>query len=216
MSATARRTAWLALFGVAFGILEAAVVVYLRELYYPDGFRFPVVIIAGRVGVVEVVRELSTLLMLGAVAMVAGRDRMDRFFVFAFLFGVWDLVYYLGLWVFLGWPPSLLTWDWLFLIPVPWLGPVIYPVLVALFLVAGFLVHERIHARGGVVHLTTGEWTVASTGALTLIVAFCWNWRAVADGTVPDSFPAALFAAGMIAGVVPFVRAGRRVGGVQS
>lgn len=216
MNTSARRAAWLALFGVAFGILEAAVVVYLRELYYPGGFRFPIVIIPDQVAAVELVRELTTLLMLTAVAMVAGRDRMDRFFVFAFLFGVWDMVYYVGLWAFLGWPPSLLTWDVLFLIPVPWLGPVIYPVLVSLFLVAGFLVHERIRARGGVVLLTGGEWSVAWIGALVVVAAFCWNWRAVGDGTVPESFPAALFAAGMIAGVTPFVRAGRRVGGVQS
>jgi hypothetical protein len=211
-----RRAAWLALFGVAFGILEAAVVVYLRELYYPGGFRFPIVIIPDRVAAVELVRELTTLLMLAAVAMVAGRDRMDRFFVFAFLFGVWDMVYYIGLRAFLGWPPSLLTWDVLFLIPVPWLGPVVYPVVVSLFLIVGFLVHERIRARGGVVLLTAGEWTVAWAGALSVIVAFCWNWRAVSDGTVPNSFPTALFAAGMIVGVAPFVQAGRRVGGVQS
>ncbi len=211
MNTLARRAAWLALFGVAFGILEAAVVVYLRELYYPGGFRFPIVIILDRVAAVELVRELATLLMLAAVAMVAGRDRMDRFFVFAFLFGVWDMVYYVGLWAFLGWPPSLFTWDVLFLIPVPWLGPVIYPIVVSLFLVGGFLVHERMRARGDVVVLSVGEWTVAWGGALSVISAFCWNWRAVVDGTVPQSFPAALFAAGMIAGVLPFVRAGRRV-----
>lgn len=216
MNIPARRAAWLALFGVAFGILEAAVVVYLRELYYPDGFRFPIVIIPDRVAVVELVRELATLLMLAAIAMVAGRDRMDRFFVFAFLFGVWDMVYYVGLWAFLGWPPSLFTWDVLFLIPLPWLGPVIYPVVVSLFLVGGFLVHERMRARGLEVFLTIGEWTVAWGGALIVIAAFCWNWRAVVDGTVPDSFPAALFAAGLIVGVVPFVRAGRRVGSVHS
>ena len=30
----------LTLFAVAFGYLEATVVVYLRQIYYPDGFQF--------------------------------------------------------------------------------------------------------------------------------------------------------------------------------
>lgn len=206
------RNGWLLLFGVAFGLLEAAVVVYLRELYYPGGFRFPIVIIENRVAIIELVREAATLLMLLGVAMAAGRDGMDRFFVFAFLFGVWDIVYYIGLWLFLGWPSSLMTWDVLFLIPVPWLGPVIYPVIVSLSLIAGFLVHERLHARGTSVRLTGAEWMLSIVGATIIVVAFCWNWRAVADGWVPQSFPLGLFAAGLAAGVAPFVRAGLRAG----
>ena len=206
-----RRTAWLTLFGGAFGLLEAAVVVYLRELYYPDGFRFPIVVIPDNILAVELLRELTTLLMLLAVSMVGGRDRMDRFFVFAFLFGVWDIVYYFGLWLLLGWPPSLFTWDVLFLIPVPWLGPVIYPVLVSMFLIAGFGVHERISAPGNTVRLTRAEWAVACAGALTIIVAFCWNWRTVAGGTTPQSFPAGMFAVGLAAGVLPFARSGLRL-----
>lgn len=212
MSSPQRRNAWLALFGVAFGVLEAAVVVYLRELYYPDGFRFPIVIIEQRIAIIEVVRELATLLMLLGVAMAAARNGMDGFFVFGFLFGVWDIVYYVGLWAFLGWPPSLMTWDVLFLIPVPWLGPVIYPVVVSLFLIAGFGVHERLQARGVAVQLTRGEWIAAGGGALLVITAFCWNWRAVGAGIVPHSFPVAMFCAGMALGVLPFVRAGVRDG----
>ena len=211
MSPATRRTAWLTLFGGAFGLLEAAVVVYLRELYYPDGFRFPIVVIPDHILTVELLRELTTLLMLFAVAIVGGRDRLDRFFVFAFLFGVWDIVYYLGLWLLLGWPPSLLTWDVLFLIPVPWLGPVIYPVLVSVFLIAGFGVHERIRARGNTVCLTRAEWAVACAGAMTIIAAFCWNWGVVAEGTTPQSFPARIFAIGLAAGVLPFARSGLRL-----
>lgn len=205
-----RRDAWLTLFGVAFGVLEAAVVVYLRALYYPGGFRFPLVVIVDRIAFIELVREAATLAMLAGVAMASGRNAMDRFFVFAYLFGVWDIVYYAGLWAFLGWPPSLLTWDVLFLLPVPWLGPVIYPLLVSLFLVAGFVMYERLQARGATVGLTALEWAVAGAGAVTVVVAFCWNWRTVAAGVVPQSFPATLFTAGMAAGVAPFIRSWRR------
>jgi hypothetical protein len=206
----ARRVAWLTLFAVTFGFLEAGVVVYLRELYYPGGFRFPIVIIPDRVAIVELVRETTTLLMLLAVAVLAGRNRIDRFFVFAYLFGVWDIVYYVGLKAFLDWPASLLTWDVLFLIPVAWLGPVLYPVLVSLLLIGGFLVHDALDRRGRVLRLTTAEWIVAWAGALTVVVAFCWNWRAVPRGETPESFPIAIFVAGVVAGVAPFARAFRR------
>ena len=207
-----RRLAGLTLFGVAFGLLEAAVVVYLRELYYPDGFRFPITIIPDHIALVEIAREAMTLLMLFAVGLVAGRDRTDRFFVFAFLFGVWDIVYYIGLWLFLGWPTSLLTWDVLFLIPVPWLGPVIYPVIVAVLLVVAFLVHDRLLATGRGLRLGVGEWAVASSGALIVVVSFCWNWRAVAAETIPESFPVWMFAVGLALGAAPFATALRRAG----
>jgi hypothetical protein len=206
-AAAGRRLPWLTLFAVAFGLLEAAVVVYLRELYYPGGFRLPVVLIPDRIATVELARELATLLMLAAVSVLAGRSFIDRFFVFAYLFGVWDIVYYLGLWAILGWPDSPLTWDVLFLIPVPWLGPVLYPVLISLLLVGGFLVHDARRKRGRATHLTGVEWSVAAAGALLVVVAFCWNWRVVARSEMPGDFPVGIFVAGVIAGTVPFVRA---------
>ncbi len=200
-----RRTVWLVLYAVAMGFFEAAVVVYLRELYYPDGFRFPLVLLPDRIAWTELGRELTTLIMLLAIAMIAGRDRLDRLFIFGFLFGVWDIVYYIGLWVFLGWPESLLTWDILFLIPLPWLGPVLYPLLIALLLITGFLVHEGLARRGQVLRLSGIEWVVACTGAAVIVIAFCWNWRTVWEGTVPVSFPVWLFAAGLFAWIVPFI-----------
>jgi hypothetical protein len=124
-----KRVAWLSTYAVAMGLLEAAVVVYLRALYYPEGFRFPLVMMPERMAIIEVLREVTTILMLAAVAALTGKDAHDRFFVFGFLFGAWDLVYYLGLFLFLGWPGSLATWDILFLIPVPWVSPVLFPVL---------------------------------------------------------------------------------------
>ncbi len=205
------RTVWLVLYAVAMGFFEAAVVVYLRELYYPDGFRFPLVLLPDRIAWTELGRELTTLVMLLAIAMIAGRDWLDRFFVFGFLFGVWDIVYYVGLWVFLGWPESLLTWDVLFLIPVPWLGPVLYPVLISLLLITGFLVHEWSARRGQALLLSGIEWGVACTGAAVIVIAFCWNWRTVPEGTAPVSFPVWLFAAGLLAGLVPFIRGFSRV-----
>jgi hypothetical protein len=205
-----RRVPWLTLYAVAMGFLEAVVVVYLRELYYPAGFRFPIKIIPDHVAVAELVRELTTILMIWAVAVLAGRRRTDQFFVFAYLFGVWDIVYYVALWLFLDWPASPMTWDVLFLIPVPWLGPVIYPVVISLFLIAGFVVHDRLEKLGRPLCLTLLEWCVASAGALLVVVAFCWNWRAVAASVTPESFPVALFTVGLLTGLAPFLNAGLR------
>jgi len=205
-----RRLPWLTLYAVAMGFLEAVVVVYLRELYYPEGFRFPIEIIPDHVAIAELVRELTTILMIGAVAVLAGSSRTDRFFVFAYLFGAWDIVYYVALWLFLGWPASLMTWDVLFLIPVPWLGPVLYPVVISLFLIVGFVVHDRLQKLGRPLRLTVLEWCIASAGALLVVVAFCWNWRTVAAGVTPERFPVALFTLGLLTGLVPFLIAGFR------
>lgn len=120
---------WLTAFGVAMGFLEAIVVVYLRALYYPRGFDFPMAAMPRPIYVAELVRELCTIVMLLSVAFLVGRSRLQRFAVFLFSFVVWDVAYYVGLKVFLDWPDSLHTWDVLFLIPVPWFGPVLSPLL---------------------------------------------------------------------------------------
>jgi hypothetical protein len=203
-------TAWLALFATAMGLLEAAVVIYLRELYYPDGFRFPLAPLPARIWAVEVLREAATIAMLLAVAVLCTRDRLDRFFVFGFIFGVWDIVYYAGLLAILGWPPSPLTWDVLFLIPLPWLGPVACPVVISALLIGAFALHGRLRRRGGSLCPRRAEWVVAVAGATLVVVSFCWNWRAVVESTVPERFPLALFLAGALLGSAPFARAAWR------
>ena len=96
---------WLTLLGIAFGYIEAAVVVYLRELYYPGGFSLDLLAPRpARIIATEVVREAASLLLLLSVARLAVRGGLRRFAVFAFCFGVWDLVYYLTLKVILDWP----------------------------------------------------------------------------------------------------------------
>ncbi len=108
------------------GFLEAIVVVYVRELYYPDGFNFPLKPMPGWLIAVELVRELCTLLMLGGCGLDFRQEYLfQRLAVFLFIFGVWDIFYYIGLKIFLNWPESLFTWDILFLIPITWIGPVL-------------------------------------------------------------------------------------------
>jgi hypothetical protein len=117
------------------GLLEAIVVVYLRELYFPDGFSFPLRFIPDQMLRTEMLRELSTVAILTTVAMVATTKIILRFAIFLFAFGVWDIFYYVFLKALLDWPRSLFTWDVLFLIPVTWFGPVLAPVVCSLTMI---------------------------------------------------------------------------------
>lgn len=124
------RKLWIVLFfAIAMGFLEAIVVVYVRELYYPEGFRFPLKLIPPRIFSIELVRELTTLIMLAGIGLLAGKTKSGKFAWFLVNFGIWDITYYLALKIFLDWPESLHTWDILFLIPVTWIGPVLAPVI---------------------------------------------------------------------------------------
>ncbi len=69
----------LAAFAVAFGFLEAIVVVYLRGLYYPGGFSFPVKLIPHKIYFVEIIREITTIIMLIFAGVLAGRTRIQKF-----------------------------------------------------------------------------------------------------------------------------------------
>lgn len=125
------RLAFVFIFGIAMGFLESVVVVYLRKLYYPYDFRVHLAI-PSHIVHIEMFREIMTIVMLVVVATLAGEDKFRRFYYFIYLFGVWDIFYYVGLKILLNWPPSILTWDILFLVPTVWLGPVLAPVIVSL------------------------------------------------------------------------------------
>ena len=179
----------LVVFAVTMAYLESAVVVYLREAFYPGGFDFPLKEAEPWIYFVELGRELATLLMLGAVAWVAGAPGWGRFACFAFLFGVWDIWYYIWLKIFLNWPESLLTWDVLFLIPVVWIGPVLAPVLISLLLVVGSLRAMQLLDRGATIRVDFWDWTTATAGALAVIYTFTEDVISVlVGGGVGDVF----------------------------
>jgi hypothetical protein len=206
-----KRYVWLSLFAVAMAYLESAVVVYLREIYYPNGFQFPVILVPLWIAAIELGRELATVLMILGVAVLASRDRLESFLHFSYLFGVWDIFYYLWLKVFLNWPESLLTWDILFLIPLPWLGPVLAPVLVAIGLVAGSITLLRYRSKGIPVEIPMWGWVLEVLAGVVVIVSFIWEFRVVLEERVPTSFPWAIYAAGMTLGLVVFFLVVRRI-----
>jgi hypothetical protein len=131
---------WLvvALFAAAMAWVEAAAVLYLRVQldrvipYQPD----PLPVSVG-LGQVELVREAATLIMLLTVGWLAGGTWRSRLAYSMITFGVWDILYYVFLVPMSGWPESLLDWDVLFLLPLPWWGPVLAPVLISILLIVG-------------------------------------------------------------------------------
>ncbi|MBD3161985.1 MAG: hypothetical protein GF346_06810 [Candidatus Eisenbacteria bacterium] len=160
----------LALYAAAMGILEAAVVVYLRALYYPDGFGFPLGEIEPPILRVEIVREAMTLVMIGAVAVLAAARPWSRLVAFLIVFGLWDITYYAGLKLFLAWPASLVEPDILFLIPKEWIGPVLAPMLVSLaWVVGGFLLHD---ARPEELRMRATDWIGGTLACGLILVSF--------------------------------------------
>jgi hypothetical protein len=172
------------LFSIAFAWVESAVVVYLREIYFDGDFKFPLVVIweEGKHIIdplvrIELGREIATILMLAAAGCLAGKNGLQKFCYFMVSFGIWDIFYYIWLYVMVGWPESLMTWDLLFFVPLPWVGPVITPIIIALtMIVAGWLI-IYFDDRGFKIAWRWYDMAIELGCGALLIVAFCWDWR---------------------------------------
>jgi hypothetical protein len=167
---------WISLYAIAMGLLEAVVVVYLRELYYKDGFDFPLRPIPAFIARMEFYRELATLVMLLAAGILTGKSRLQRFAYFVLAFAVWDIFYYVFLYLFLGWPQSLSTWDILFLVPFPWVGPVWSPCLLCLIMITGSLYIIKKTNEDPEFRVRPLHWTMMIGGAAICILAFMWDY----------------------------------------
>jgi hypothetical protein len=190
--------------------VESSVVVYLRLLYYPEGFAFPLKPgIASQI-VVELAREFATIVMLVSVGMLAGRTRWQRFSYFMIGFGVWDILYYVWLKVMLNWPSSLFDWDVLFLIPVPWIGPVIAPVLVSIAMIAGGLLILRKEEQSGGFHTSWKATLPALAGSAVILWSFVLDVNASMRFQYPAPYHYELLAMGMVGYAIAFAATARR------
>ncbi len=154
------------------GFMESAVVVYLREIYYPDGFDFPLKPIGQNIGITEILREAATLIMLIASGIIAGRTKTEKFGFFIYCFAIWDIFYYVFLKLLLGWPESLLTWDILFLIPVIWVGPVIGPVINLLTMILLAVLISYFTNLNPATRIKPMEWILFITGSVVIIISY--------------------------------------------
>jgi hypothetical protein len=228
--ASFRRVFWsLVLFGLAFGFVEAAVVIDIRAVYEPLHQRlhpsaeaddlFPALTLddlrtAGPMHLkllrVELAREAATIVMLVAIALACARNWREWLGGFLIAFGVWDIAFYAALRLTIGWPASLATWDILFLLPVPWAGPVVAPMAVALgIIVAGAAILRR-EDMGQRVRLGPIPLATILLGGVTIVVAFSWDWRTVVEGGRPATFAWGIFLTGGIVATFGFLASFRR------
>lgn len=171
-----QKVIWLTAFSIAMGFLETAVVVYLREIYYPHGFDFPLVPIISTIAITELLRELATLIMLLGIGILTGRNKAERFVCFLYSFAVWDIFYYIFLKLLLQWPASLFTWDILFLLPVPWVGPVIAPCITSMSMIILFAYVMFYSDKKTNVKINTMEWKGLILGSIIIIISFVWDY----------------------------------------
>jgi len=163
---------WVSVFSIAMAYLEAAVVIYLRRVYGIDDLILQVPPFDKQIAVIEVGRELTTLVMLLCIGWIAGETFQSRVGFTFITFGLWDTFYYVWLRVFIGWPQSILEPDLLFLIPLPWWGPVLAPVLIALLMVTGGISAVIKTVKKQTLHIDTWFWVCLITGVLILLYTF--------------------------------------------
>ncbi|GIK66262.1 MAG: hypothetical protein BroJett018_40560 [Chloroflexota bacterium] len=204
-----KKLRWVGLFAIAMAYLESAVVVYLRRMYDLGDDLTKIPNFDRTITGIEIGREVATMVMLLTLGWIAGRRLQSRVAFAFFTFGVWDIFYYVWLWVFIGWPASPLTWDILFLVPVPWWGPVISPVLIASLMVAGGIVAIWVDDREWQIHPSKADWAMLFAGMGLALIAFMWDALGNLplspdefDSIKPSSFPWGIYLPGLLLMVV--------------
>jgi len=207
---------WLVLvgFAVAMAWMEAATVVYIRTyLGRLEPYQATPLPMNTHLGAVEVIREAATILMLITAGWLAGTTRRSRFAYFMIAFGIWDIFYYVFLAAIGPWPRSVWDWDILFLIPLPWWGPVLAPASIAGLMVAGGSLVALNETDEHTVWPSRASWTTSYLGAaLALFVFMADAIAAVARGgrsslheLLPTSFNWVLFLVALAAMAMPLV-----------
>ncbi len=180
-----RRWFTVVTYAAAMAWVESAVVYYLRthidriEPYQPN----PLPIVGG-LGAVEFAREFATLVMLFTVGALAGRTWRARIGYMVVAFGVWDIFYYVFLKLMCGWPHSLLDWDILFLIPLPWWGPVLAPVLIALLMIVWGTLASQFERPGPPSLSNWRVWALNFIGVALALYVFMADALRVSNGGV--------------------------------
>ena len=176
------------IFSIAMAYFESAVVVYLRAMYGIKDLLRDTNMVADAYTFIEIGREAATIIMLFMIGMIAGKDWKKKISYFILAFGIWDILYYLWLYIFIQWPKSLFEWDILFLIPLPWWGPVITPILISILLIViSYLIIINTNFK-----ITPFDWTIYGLTVLLILYTF-----------MEDSIRVILFSGGNLAEVRP-------------
>ena len=168
------RKIWIVtLFAAGMAFLETVIVVLQRMLYYPQGFSFPLnPNIQPWFYNMELAREMFTIIMLATIGYLAGKRAIERFGYFIYAFAIWDIFYYIWLKTMINWPASLMTWDLLFLMPLPWIGPVLAPIICSATMIAFHLIIVEAEDRGKKTKINTKELMMLVAGSA--IILYTW------------------------------------------
>ena len=212
---TEKRLTVVVVYAVAMAWVEAACVAYLRTLLHRvEPYQFAPMPEADFLGLTELIRETATIVMLAAAGWLAGKSWRSRFGYFIVAFGVWDIFYYLFLKIIVGWPHTLFDWDVLFLLPLPWWGPVLAPMLVSLVLIYLGAQMARSDFSGIRYSVHTLSWVLHCSGILIALYAFMEHslqvtllGRGDLRTSLPTEFNWPIFIAGILLMSAPIVDA---------
>jgi len=206
-----RRFCVVVVFGIALAYFEAAVVVYLRTIFHPDGFDFPLTQFGisplwAQLLVTELGREAASLVLIFTAAWLFGRSLSQRFAFFATIFAVWDIFYYIWLKALIDWPGSIMDWDILFLIPCVWASPVLAPVLISLTLLFFAVITLYYSCPGRAVRTKPADWIGFVLAGVIVVVSFCIGGKGITEPDFKSYFSWPLFAIGNLLAVVLFLK----------
>jgi hypothetical protein len=214
------RERWLivVVFAIGMAWVEASSVYYLRVMIDRiDPYQEQPLPLWELLGQVELVREGATLVMLLMVGMLAARTWQKRLAYGLIAFGVWDIFYYLFLRIISDWPKSLFDWDVLFLLPLPWWGPVLAPVCIAVLMILWGTFATQFAESTRATALTPTLWRLSALGAaLALYVFMADSLRSIPQGldvtrsVLPKSFNWSVFCAALTLMATPVAHTGWR------
>jgi len=209
------RTRWAIVmaFAIAMAWVEAASVFYIRALVDRiEPYQSDPLPMQGALGYVELCREAATLVMIATLGVLAGGTRRRRAAYAALAFGTWDIFYYVFLRVISGWPRTLLDWDVLFLLPLPWWAPMLAPVSIALMMILWGTLATQL---GDGSTDAPWAWALGSVGIVLALVVFMIDaGRALPDGrdavlhVLPTTFNWPLFCVALLLMASPVISRG--------
>lgn len=199
------------IFSIAFAYIESAVVVYLRAIFYPEGFSFPLSEFGTnplwkKFLLIETGREAATLVLILTGCWLFGRNNRQRLAYFLTIFAVWDIFYYIWLKVFLDWPGTIMDWDILFYIPVRWASPVLAPVMVSLTMLVLAAMILYLDSQSKHIRVTLAEWIGFLVAILVIIVSFCIGGLHITEQDYQSYFSWPLFGLGEVIGITILAR----------
>ena len=199
------------IFGIAFGYIEAAVVVYLREIFHPNGFNFPLtdfgtILQQKTILLTEIGREAATIVLIITGSWLFGKNIRQRIAYFLTIFAIWDIFYYIWLKVLIGWPASIMDWDILFLIPLSWASPVLYPIIISTMMLVFAMMILYSDSRGKSFKTSFFDWLAYLSAAVIVVVSFCIPGLHIQQEDFDSYFYKPLFAAGCLLAAATFLK----------